>query len=148
MKDRVRGAGSCLNVKNRIRCQKMTYMVRSGNRDAGAGCRRECRRDFHFIIMDRIDLITVIVWKSVGDMDDSGFWNQMLFSIGAGHFFISLGEMKPLVMNRHCTVRIVCIHEIGQNDLAGMSSAGDWCGGDIAHPEGQMMSPFLLSEGV
>ena len=45
-------------------------------------------------------------------------------------------------------VWIVCIHEIGQNDLAGMSSAGDWCGGDIAHPECQMVSPFLLSEGV
>ena len=77
----------------------------------------------------------------------AAFGTRCFFHRGRS-LFISPGEMKPLVMNRHCTVWIVCIHEIGQNDLAGMSSAGDWCGGDIAHPECQMVSPFLLSEGV
>lgn len=121
----VRGAGSGLDIENGVRNEKVADMILPIDRDALSGDRTDRHGNLHLIVVDRVDLIALIVRKRVGDMDDGNLRDHNGFSVGSGHLFIPPGIVKSLVMDRHRSARIVRVYKICQNDLAGMRAAGN-----------------------
>ena len=61
MDHRVRGAGSGLDIENGVRNEKVADVILPIDRDALSGDRTDRHGNLHLIVVDRIDLIALIV---------------------------------------------------------------------------------------